>query len=128
MDATPVLCDTNVLIRVSKPDHEQHQLALDAVSTLHATGRVPAIVPQGCYEYYVVATRPVEQNGIGLTPTAAIGNIEELLTLFRLMRDERSIFGRWMELVEQHGVKGKQAHDARIVAAMQRHGIDQQSR
>ena len=39
------------------------------------------------------------------------------------MRDERSVFEFWQELVTQHSVKGKQVHDARLVAAMLRHGI-----
>ena len=43
--------------------------------------------------------------------------------LFAFLQDERAIFGRWKDLVTRHNVKGKPAHDARLVAAMLRHGI-----
>ncbi len=41
----------------------------------------------------------------------------------RLLRDERAVYDCWRELVAKYGIQGKQAHDARLVAAMQRHGI-----
>jgi predicted nucleic acid-binding protein len=43
--------------------------------------------------------------------------------LFHLFRDERAIFDRWHQLVVEHQITGKTAHDARLVAAMNRHGI-----
>ncbi len=49
--------------------------------------------------------------------------IQELLQHFTLLRDERGIFSRWYELVVTHRVHGKLAHDARLVAAMERHRL-----
>jgi predicted nucleic acid-binding protein len=43
--------------------------------------------------------------------------------LFPVYRDERAIFDRWEELVIRHEVKGTNAHDARIVAAMLHHRL-----
>ena len=40
-----------------------------------------------------------------------------------LLRDERTIFEHWLDLVSKYSVLGKKGHDARIVAAMQRHGV-----
>jgi predicted nucleic acid-binding protein len=40
-----------------------------------------------------------------------------------LFRDERAIFDRWRQLVEQHEVQGKSGHDTRLVAAMNRHRL-----
>jgi predicted nucleic acid-binding protein len=37
--------------------------------------------------------------------------------------DIPSIYPRWEALVTQHRVSGKPAHDARLVAAMQVHGL-----
>jgi predicted nucleic acid-binding protein len=51
--------------------------------------------------------------------------IEFWLDLFTLFRDERGVFTIWRELAAQHDVKGKGAHDARLVAAMKRHGLEQ---
>lgn len=42
-----------------------------------------------------------------------------------LRLDERGIFGRWQALVTKHEVKGKNAHDALLAAAMQRHRATQ---
>jgi predicted nucleic acid-binding protein len=42
---------------------------------------------------------------------------------FRLFRDERAIFEPWHQLVVQYEVLGKNGHDARLVAAMQRHSL-----
>jgi predicted nucleic acid-binding protein len=38
-----------------------------------------------------------------------------------VLRDERGILDVWQPLALQYQVQGKQAHDARLVAAMQRH-------
>jgi predicted nucleic acid-binding protein len=85
---------------------------------------VCAIVPQVVYEFWVVATRPREQNGLGLSIADADAAVEERTGVFRLLLDERGVFIRWKELVRRHEVRGKLAHDARLVAAMQRHGIE----
>lgn len=80
-------------------------------------------MPQVLYEYWVVATRPAAQNGLGLTVTDARVAVEEFTLTFPLLRDERGIFSFWLDLVTAHSVAGKLAHDARLVAAMNRHGL-----
>lgn len=77
------------------------------------------------YEYWVVATRPKEANGLGMTAAEVEFAVKRLVEDFSLRLDERGIFGRWQALVTKHGVRGKNAHDARLVAAMQRHGLTQ---
>lgn len=70
-----------------------------------------------------MATRPLPQNGLGWEPTDVIEDIDDLLLLFPMYRQEEGDFEFWKELVAGHLVRGKTAHDARLVAAMQRHGI-----
>jgi predicted nucleic acid-binding protein len=65
----------------------------------------------------------MEQNGLGMTPPMVDRAIELWLDLFNLLRDERGVFSIWHELVRQHHVRGKNAHDARLVAAMRRHNL-----
>jgi predicted nucleic acid-binding protein len=84
---------------------------------------VLCVVPQVLYEFWAVATRPLEQNGLGMTPAEADVDILKILQRFRLFRDERGLFDRWRGLVLQLQVRGKNSHDARLVAAMQRHGL-----
>lgn len=82
------------------------------------------IVPQIHYEFWVAATRPVAQNGLGMTTAEAVSELQKLgPPLFRLFRDERAIYDPWRELVGRYNVQGKQAHDARLVAAMRRHRL-----
>ena len=81
------------------------------------------LIPQVLYEYWVVATRPVEVNGLGMSPTAVGDSLRDLIDTYELHRDEGRVFDLWQQLVNTHAVKGKNAHDARIVAAMLCHGL-----
>lgn len=118
-----VLVDTNVLLRLIEPQHAQYTMAVTAIETLESLGRVKALAPQVVYEFWAVATRPLTSNGLGLSTPETEFKLEGLLSTFRLLRDERTIYERWRELVADHDVKGKQVHDARLVAAMLRHSI-----
>jgi predicted nucleic acid-binding protein len=118
-----VLVDTNVLLRIAKPDHADHRPALEAVQWLRVRSHSCVMAPQGGYEYYVVATRPVVNNGLGLAPEEAVQDLMDLLALFHLLRDERAVFDHWIGLLLPCAVRGRTAHDARLVAAMKRHEI-----
>jgi predicted nucleic acid-binding protein len=43
--------------------------------------------------------------------------------VFTLLGDEEGILQEWERLVIAHQVRGKTSHDARLVAAMHRHGL-----
>lgn len=118
-----ILVDTNLLLRAAQPNHPHRSIALAALQAGRFSGHQLVLVPQVLYEFWVVATRPVEQNGLGLTTEAAHRKTESLLRLFTVLRDERAVFDHWYGLVRRHDVKGKNAHDARLAAAAQRHGI-----
>ena len=117
------LLDTNVLTRLLQPDHPHHAHARDAVKLLLDRGEDLYIVPQNVYEFWVVATRPAGENGFGMPAAQARDELAQLKRLFTLLRDERGILQQWERLVVDHDVKGKTAHDARLVAAMERHGV-----
>ena len=80
-------------------------------------------MPQVLYEYWVVATRPTDLNGLGLSVDLVASKLDELRKLFSFLQDERAIFATWFDLVSSFKVAGKSAHDARLVAAMKRHSI-----
>lgn len=75
------------------------------------------------YEYWVVGTRPAEQNGFGIDAVVADAAMTAWLRRFLLLPDEQGIFSHWRSLVLGHAVKGKAAHDARLVASMLHHGV-----
>jgi hypothetical protein len=66
-----MLVDTSVLVRTLQP-HDPHFLAADrAIRLLPQRGTQMHIVPQSVYDLWVVATRPIQQNGLGLTSAKA---------------------------------------------------------
>lgn len=117
------LIDTNVLVRIEDSIDPRHAEALGAVEWLKRGGHDCQIVPQVLFEFWVVATRPVEVNGLGLDCGKAEDAIREWMSFFRMRLDERGVFRKWINLVSVNQVRGKTAHDARLVAAMERHGL-----
>ena len=81
------------------------------------------IVPQNLVELWVVATRPLEQNGLGMTPAGAAGELARIKSMFEFLPETPAVYPIWEGLVIEHQVSGKPAHDARLVAAMQAHGL-----
>lgn len=118
-----ILADTNILLRLVERGHPQHIVASEAIEVVETRGHQLSIVPQVAYEFWVVATRPVGINGLGMSPAEAKSEFDALLPPFRVLRDERVIFEIWQQLVLDHEVTGKRAHDARLAAAMLRHRI-----
>jgi len=118
-----VLVDTNTLLRTLQPLHPQREIARAAIKHLTGDGTELHIVPQNLIELWVVATRPVDQNGLGMTPPAVAAELALLKSMFLLLPETPAIYPIWETLVTQHQVTGKPAHDARLVAAMQAHGL-----
>jgi len=100
-----------------------HATAVQAVRTLRDDRHELRIVPQVIYEYWTFATRPADENGLGLSVEETAANVLGFKALFPPLRDDRGILERWEKLVILHRVMGKPTHDARLVAAMERHGL-----
>jgi predicted nucleic acid-binding protein len=125
-----ILLDTNLLTRMTRSHDPQSGVARAAIQTLRAREERLIIVPQNCYEFWVVATRPpglppAGRNGLGMTPNQAGQWIRFFQRRFTLLSDRQEVAGLWQTLVETHGVTGFRGHDARLVAAMQSYGITQ---
>ena len=118
-----VLLDTNIRLRSVEPLHAQHQVSTNAVSILRKNGHDLVLVPQVLYEFWSVATRPAENNGLGMSTSEARHDIAAVKRLLRLLLDERAVYAEWEKLMTTLEVKGKKTHDARLVAAMRRHNI-----
>ncbi len=118
-----ILLDSNVLLRSVEPKHVHNRDSTHAIDRLRRHGHDLTIVPQVLYEFWSVATRPIENNGLGMSTSDAYDELTAMKRLFRLMLDERGVFAEWERLVGQFDVKGKKSHDARLIAAMLRHGI-----
>ena len=117
-----ILLDTNLLLRLDDQAHPMHAEAVAAVDWLDVHRHDPVLIPQVLYEYWVVATRPINVNGLGVSVDHAHEAIMEWTSLFELLLEER-VFPEWNALVFRHQVKGKLAHDTRLVASMQKNKI-----
>ena len=117
------LVDTNILTRSIHKTDPLHQVALDAVASLRRQNEELCLVPQNLYEFWVVCTRPIAQNGLGMSVGEMLTEINSLKQLFTLHQDTPALLPQWERLVIQYQVVGKNAHDARLVAAMNVHGI-----
>ena len=118
-----MLLDTSILLRTLQVRHPQYETVARALERLPTRGRDLHIVPQNLVELWVVATRPVEQNGLGLVPMAAAMEVARIRSMFLLLPDTPAIYPAWERLVIQYQVSGKSAHDARLVAALRVHGL-----
>lgn len=117
------LIDTNILVRSQQINHGEHASVANALAQLPANGYAIHVVPQVLYEFWVVATRPIANRGLGLSVDETALVVTDTLSTFVLKDDAADVFQQWRELVVHHRVSGKPAHDARLVAAMRVHGL-----
>jgi predicted nucleic acid-binding protein len=115
---TQYLLDTNIILRGSDQNSPNHSLVRDSVNKIIQHGGNCLITPQVLIEFWVVATRPIEVNGLGWTPQKTQQEITHLLSLFSLLEETPEIFLHWFQLVADHNIKGKRTHDIRLLAVM----------
>ncbi len=118
-----MLVDTSVLIRTLQPHHPLYTPADRAIRLLPGRSKRLHIVAQNLIELWVVATRPFGENGLGMTPTEAAAELGRIKAMFFFLPETPAIYPAWEALVLEHAVSGKASHDARLVAAMQVHGL-----
>jgi len=118
-----MLVDTSVLVRTLQPHHPFYPPADRAIRVLPEQGRKLHIVAQNLIELWVVATRPLGENGLGMTPDEAVTELVRIKGMFLFLPETPAIYPVWEALVVDHAVSGKPSHDARLVAAMQVHGL-----
>lgn len=74
-------------------------------------------------EYLSVATRPVQQNGLGLTMSDCLSNVRALRERLDVLPESEKASTRLLTLLADVDCAGKQVHDANIVATMLVHGV-----
>lgn len=102
-----ILIDTGVLIRLFERTDSEHQVVLRNVA-----------------EFWNVCTRPkTARGGLGLSVPGAEARLRDVEAGFAILPEPRTVYRHWRQLIVTHAVRGKQVHDARLVAAMSAHGI-----
>ena len=116
--------DTSVLIGSIETGASRHLPATMAVSKLLGRNEFVCVFPQNLVEFWTVATRPQDANGLGFSIKETQSAIDKIKLQFALKSEDETIFENWERLVTTYSVSGKTTHDARIVAAMQTHKIE----
>ena len=120
-----ILVDTNILLRAVQRQHTDSPVAVSALKTLHRQSHQLCLTPQNLIEFWSVCTRPAPVNGLGYSAAVAARHVSRFESIFRMLPDSQQIFQEWKSLVSQHNVTGASVHDARLVAAMKLHAVDQ---
>ena len=84
--------------------------ATHALAVLPANGNELVIVAQNLIEFWAVATRPIVNNGLGITTSDAANELTKLKRLFTVLPETEDILQRWEQLVIKYDVIGKQSH------------------
>jgi predicted nucleic acid-binding protein len=120
----PYLVDTNILVRLAHRVDPQRAIAWQAIRTLWDRGERLCYTSQILGEFWNVGTRPVQaRGGLGLSLEAMDRRARFLERRLVLLPDTLAVHERWRELLVMSAVTGVQVHDARLVAAMQVHGV-----
>ena len=119
-----VLLDTNILLRSAQPTHPLCSEAASAVSKLLRQEDAVFFCSQNIAEFWNVATRPAEVNGLGFSHEEALQEVASIESLPTLLPDIPAIYPVWKQLVQDHRVQGVKVYDARLVAIMSVYTID----
>ena len=74
--------------------------------TLRAEGHRLRATPQNCVEFWNVATRPADKNGLGLAPAEADRLLCLVERLFPVLPAVPAVYPQWRQLVVAFGVSG----------------------
>ena len=119
-----ILIDTNIFTRIAEKTNDPlRAMAKSALAQLQKNQETLVVAPQCLYEFWVVMTRPIQNNGCGFTSTKATWWLGSIRNMATLLTDDLDVYYNWEALVSNKNVLGKQGHDAHLVAWMQRHNV-----
>ncbi len=118
----PIFLDTNILVYANVTNAPLHTVALNRLQQLWDEGPTLWVSRQILREYLAVLTRPQ-----GFSEPQAVNVATERVKFFtnhfHIADDNEVVTENLLTLIRNHDVKGKQIHDANIVATMQAYGI-----
>jgi predicted nucleic acid-binding protein len=115
---TSYLLDTNIILRFCDGNSQAQSETEQAIIQLWKNEDIVYITAQNLIEFWSVASRPSDVNGLGWTTHKIHSELVQLQHLFPLLADTADVFTHWLQLVSTFDIKGKKVHDARLVAVM----------
>ena len=119
-----VLIETSCLLRLPRPDDPRREPTQEALDELKDAGDTLIVFAQNLIEFRGVATRPLEVNGLGLSPQEADALLDQIEQVFTLLPDPPGLYVQWRDLCRRAAVSGKQVHDTRLAAACIAAGVE----
>jgi predicted nucleic acid-binding protein len=97
----------------------------ESVESLAAQQEELFTTTQNVAEFWNVATRPIGDNGLEL-PVATVANLLEnvIEPICAMLVEPESVYGELKRLGVKYEFRGKQVHDARLVALMVCWGVE----
>ncbi|MBD2133700.1 MULTISPECIES: type II toxin-antitoxin system VapC family toxin [unclassified Sphaerospermopsis] len=117
------LLDTNIILRFANSQSQEYNLIRNTISEILLRGGQCFITSQVIIEFWVVATRPVNVNGLGWTVEQTTQAVQMLISQFDLLAETPDVFSIWLNLVTTYNISGKRTHDIHILAVMIAHNI-----
>lgn len=87
-----VVLDANILLRLAQFSAPQHAVADEAINRLRQQGKTLRSLPQSYYEFWVVATRPITNNGLGLSVAEVTTELARIDRFFPVLDDPPTLF------------------------------------
>lgn len=115
---TAYLLDTNIILRFCDGNSQVQQITEQAIIQLWQNNDIVYITAQNLIEFWSVASRPTDVNGLGWGVNKIESEISQLQNLFPFLLDTADVFTQWLQLVTNLDIKGKKVHDARLAAIM----------
>ena len=119
-----VLVDTNILLRSAQPNHPLCHQATHAVSKLLRQNDSVFFCAQNIAEFWNVATRPTERNGMGFSEEEAGREVAGIEASLFLLPDVPASHPVWKRIVHDYRVRGVKVYDARLVAVMNVYAVE----
>jgi predicted nucleic acid-binding protein len=116
--------DTNILLAATDELRQGHDKINDVLLRAQRGEIQLYLSGQVFREYLVVATRPRENNGFGLSPEEGVSNLNFFRALVELCPETEEVSANLRYLVENYNLKGKRIHDANITATMMAYNIE----
>lgn len=118
-----VFLDTNILLAATDESRRSHRAARALFTAARQGGWHPCVSGQILREYLVVATRAVQDNGLGLSAEAAASNASAFARRAVFCEEDEVVSLRLRLLVASGGRAGKRIHDANVAATLLAHGV-----
>lgn len=119
------LVDTCILLRAFDANYPDYRAIRKALRQALDDQERLVVTVQNIAEFWNAATRPLENNGQGLSADRAKRRVGIIERVCEVVSEDGISYAQWKRLVDDYGVTGVSVHDARLVSVMLRLGIKQ---